>query len=921
MESENIEVLFIPVTDEVSIPSPTNKSRRNKAQEIIRRKSGLNLPGVNIRSVSKLKRRRTIHDSAGDHSSASEVDDCKLQTKPKAPSRNKKAEMIFIRAGTHSRTGSPRSSVGSMNSSKRRKFALVNAKQQLIYHERRPSDLPRNYNIEDEEFMCLCCQKLKRWDNGVWRCAMWPSFDICDDCGRNELIQGKTRVQNTFPKHHRLSQVPLMTDNEQPKETEMNIQNIHEEHQMMIDNVRRSLSLVIETLNIEVCNRLDNIKSLSKNDNRMELFYIQSDEDFKQCEIEISEWRKVMATIDEQEERLKRRSKNVLLTNIAGYAYSPTPTELESDEELFANLKEYDYTSDFSFINRKLSLVSDLFWREDALLKQMQSNLLQDAKAEYMDIEEQYKITIDDLEQQCLEAQQKVLNNDDDEYEDSEREFNDNKYERYALKRYEQNNDDGISLEQFELAIHEMKLKYESQIDNYIEQFARKDAQYQDAQQQILILSEPKQKAIKSSKKSTEEIYHQLQDEKQMNAKLQQELNTLSYQNFLHFSCIYNNRYNMMISCDVHDDDECECLSIDNYYYVVRQHRNYQNKQKSSSNKQTNGEQSSNHRPININNHSSSSITNNNGGGSSGGGNGDDGNGHDRNNNNIPTDYQGSVVKQNEDDDESDVEPVPSAMHSPRTTTNVDIDHSNIENEDAYFVFDNNNVVVTDDVPVYANSNSDITMIENKIEMKDQSYESSPQRNAIPSVPYIVQNAPSQQMMHSSAVIPVTSAYNARMHSVEIPSPKDSVDYDLVQSLTGNISVPELQILHRAMSPAPPHNSMLSSNHSINNNNVMQQIVNQPPIPQMFSPTALYEMFSSPTQVPQIASQQTIADLFVDDGKEYWANVANSANVPQEMYTLPMSFVLYFYILLYFVFLQVIKIGFLPSDHQLIHNN
>ena len=469
-------------------------------------------------------------------------------SKPKrAPRTNKKMEHHETMVGIQFDPDADSSvySAGSRSirtaTSIRSKSTALNSQSQLKLFKMRPPNLPSAYS-DDKEFTCLCCQQIKKWIDGVWRVPMWPSFDVCIECGNKELQTGtskketdnfdptNTMAMNTiyspqnmhnnfgdlsdFRTHRKVpSNQPLMKSIEYMES--MNAKEL-KMSQETLEMLRKELSDIVEKLTDQKVQRLDSLAEWSKDDENMQEFRSNMIDEKKVAEDEIHEWRQKAKKLDVQDQRVLRRKNTVPMD-------SPNAYDLESDEELHQNWQDYDYKEDFAVIHSRLKDLNSLFWHEDNFFLRKYQNMQTKHKHQFKELQAKYSQTTHELQQKNEALTEKynelqknsmqigkkpardyhnILNNGDHIDDYSEDDLDNDNIERYgkyvppSVKHIHENSQalNGVKLEHIVNEEMEQRrqndggdgqyvIKLEEQIDNYIKTVNRKDRQLRATQQ------------------------------------------------------------------------------------------------------------------------------------------------------------------------------------------------------------------------------------------------------------------------------------------------------------------------------------------------------------------------------------------------------------------------------------------------------
>ena len=134
--------------------------------------------------------------------------------------------------------------------------------------------------------------------------------------------------------------------------------------------LRKKLSEIIENLSNEKMKRLDSLCKWAEDDADFEEFRTTMQQDHAQTEDELKHWREEARYFDEQEQAVNRR-RNPMKRMMD----SPNISDLDSDDDLHHNWRDYDYKEDFAVIHARLNDLDKLFWHEDEFFKQMMKKL------------------------------------------------------------------------------------------------------------------------------------------------------------------------------------------------------------------------------------------------------------------------------------------------------------------------------------------------------------------------------------------------------------------------------------------------------------------------------------------------------------------------------------------------------------------
>ncbi|ETO34541.1 hypothetical protein RFI_02557 [Reticulomyxa filosa] len=286
----------------------------------------------------------------------------------------------------------------------------TNRKHTIRYYDDRPPDLPKEYG-QDNAYQCLVCHKVRKWVDGVWRCSIWPSFDVCTFCADNTpshsllllfLYDCLKKLKDSEPTtHHKAVEeewdgqlapdenkklaiengkdLDTHTNNEKDKELNNinvnmndnindNINDNEEEENVKMGTeiskiIREELSLVIENLTEIKLQRLQNMKEYWKDKVHDQSKLKDIEKEYNETEEELTKWRRSRSFHDQQEQKIERR-KSLIANGIM------TPDDFASDEELIPLFPQYDPKDDFIIVKSRFVDLNRLYWLEDQIVSQ-----------------------------------------------------------------------------------------------------------------------------------------------------------------------------------------------------------------------------------------------------------------------------------------------------------------------------------------------------------------------------------------------------------------------------------------------------------------------------------------------------------------------------------------------------------------------
>ena len=192
------------------------------------------------------------------------------------------------------------------------------------------------------------------------------------------------------------SNKPLMTDVSGGHSNKLDGDGLGSEYQMSgetLNVVRKKLSEIVEMLTNEKMQRLDNLSKWAEGDADFDVFRGKVNEAHAATEKQMELWRQEARHLDQQQQRMARRLH-------ADHAETLTPnaSDLDSDEELNHNWRDYDCDDDFALIHARLKDLDRMFWSEDQFFRKRLEKLHTHNKAQVKLLQDEYAQTTHHLQ-------------------------------------------------------------------------------------------------------------------------------------------------------------------------------------------------------------------------------------------------------------------------------------------------------------------------------------------------------------------------------------------------------------------------------------------------------------------------------------------------------------------------------------------